>query len=111
MFDFNFLLIFKKKKKIVTVWLNPADRFISKVPASEYLEVQIILTIIILFAVLIRLILILLGVFCLFQFNNGLKQVFDKEWYLVPDFIVNLLTKEKEDDQFSNMYGEIDRMK
>eukprot|EP01080_Neovahlkampfia_damariscottae_P011474 gene11474-4638_t len=96
---------------MVTVWLYPADRFNGLVPVSEYTEVQIILTIICAVAVLIRLILIILGIFCLFQFNNGLKQVFDKEWYLVPDFIINLFSKNKEDDAFSNMYGDLDNMK
>jgi hypothetical protein len=70
----------------------------------EYLELQTIFTIFCSFAVLIRLVLILLGTFCLFQFNNGLKQIFDKEWYFIPDFITDCFTKKKQDDDFPALY-------
>jgi hypothetical protein len=56
--------------------------------------------------VLIRLFLILLGTFSLFQFNNGLKQIFDKEWYLIPDFITDCFNKKKHDDDFPALYDE-----
>jgi hypothetical protein len=71
---------------IVAIWVFP-NQINLMVPIGEINDIRIILTIMSVFAVLMRVNVLIFGILMTFQQGKGLVDVFNKDWFMIPSFV------------------------